>query len=76
MTKNITPATIAANTTQIGNAIASAFISPSKTAIKFKKYKTFSALIYSYINTSGNWKTKFSVYSTKNIKYNIIMTLT
>ena len=22
----------------------------------FKKYKTFSMLIYSYINTSGNWK--------------------
>ena len=25
-------------------------------AIRFKKYKTFSVLIYSYINTSGNWK--------------------
>ena len=24
--------------------------------IKIKKYKTFSVLIYSYINTSGNWK--------------------
>ena len=24
--------------------------------IAFKKYKTFSVLIYSYINTSGNWK--------------------
>ena len=24
----------------------------------FKKYKTFSVLIYSYINTSGNWKNK------------------
>ena len=23
-----------------------------------KKYKTFSVLIYSYINTSGNWKNK------------------
>ena len=22
----------------------------------FKKYKTFSVLIYSYISTSGNWK--------------------
>ena len=22
----------------------------------FKKYKTFSVLIYSYVNTSGNWK--------------------
>ena len=22
----------------------------------FKKYKTFSVLIYSYMNTSGNWK--------------------
>ena len=24
--------------------------------LTFKKYKTFSVLIYSYINTSGNWK--------------------
>ena len=24
--------------------------------VLFKKYKTFSLLIYSYINTSGNWK--------------------
>ena len=24
--------------------------------VVFKKYKTFSVLIYSYINTSGNWK--------------------
>ena len=24
--------------------------------MQFKKYKTFSVLIYSYINTSGNWK--------------------
>ena len=24
--------------------------------VTFKKYKTFSVLIYSYINTSGNWK--------------------
>ena len=24
--------------------------------IVFNKYKTFSVLIYSYINTSGNWK--------------------
>ncbi len=24
--------------------------------VSFKKYKTFSVLIYSYINTSGNWK--------------------
>ena len=24
--------------------------------VQFKKYKTFSLLIYSYINTSGNWK--------------------
>ena len=24
--------------------------------VKFKKYKTFSVLMYSYINTSGNWK--------------------
>ena len=22
----------------------------------YKKYKTFSVLIYSYINTSGNWQ--------------------
>ena len=26
------------------------------TCFRFKKYKTFSVLIYSYINTSGNWK--------------------
>ena len=26
----------------------------------FKKYKTFSVLIYSYINTSGNWKNEKS----------------
>ena len=25
-------------------------------SVVFKKYKTFSVLIYSYINTSGNWK--------------------
>ena len=24
--------------------------------LTIKKYKTFSVLIYSYINTSGNWK--------------------
>ena len=24
--------------------------------VNIKKYKTFSVLIYSYINTSGNWK--------------------
>ena len=24
--------------------------------VTFKKYKTFSVLTYSYINTSGNWK--------------------
>ncbi len=27
-----------------------------KQLIFYKKYKTFSVLIYSYINTSGNWK--------------------
>ena len=27
-----------------------------KCQVIFKKYKTFSVLIYSYINTSGNWK--------------------
>ena len=27
-----------------------------KHRVIFKKYKTFSVLIYSYINTSGNWK--------------------
>ena len=26
------------------------------TRVEIKKYKTFSVLIYSYINTSGNWK--------------------
>ena len=29
----------------------------------FKKYKTFSVLIYSYINTSGNWKNENCVFS-------------
>ena len=28
----------------------------SKNCCIIKKYKTFSVLIYSYINTSGNWK--------------------
>ena len=29
----------------------------------FNKYKTFSVLIYSYINTSGNWEiTQFRVF--------------
>ena len=29
----------------------------------FKKYKTFSVLIYSYINTSGNWESaQFRVF--------------
>ena len=27
-----------------------------RVSVTFKKYKTFSVLIYSYINTSGNWK--------------------
>ena len=27
-----------------------------KPKLIFKKHKTFSVLIYSYINTSGNWK--------------------
>ena len=27
-----------------------------KDKVIFKEYKTFSVLIYSYINTSGNWK--------------------
>ena len=27
-----------------------------KGKVIFKEYKTFSVLIYSYINTSGNWK--------------------
>ena len=30
----------------------------SPVSVLFKKYKTFSVLIYSYINTSGNWKNK------------------
>ena len=29
---------------------------PGTRYITFKKYKTFSVLIYSYIDTSGNWK--------------------
>ena len=28
-----------------------------------KKYKTFSVLMYSYINTSGNWKNDFHTIS-------------
>ena len=40
------------NTTR-RSAISTFFIPP---ALIFKKYKTFSVLIYSYINTSGNWK--------------------
>ena len=30
--------------------------------IIFKKYKTFSVFIYSYINTSGNWKKREIVW--------------
>ena len=30
----------------------------ARKCVLFKKYKTFSVLIYSYINTSGNWKIK------------------
>ena len=33
------------------------FLDPAIFAgVRVKKYKTFSVLIYSYINTSGNWK--------------------
>ena len=32
---------------------------------RFKKYKTFSVLIYSYINTSGNWKNEKLCGNTK-----------
>ena len=28
----------------------------SEKRLTHKKYKTFSVLIYSYVNTSGNWK--------------------
>jgi hypothetical protein len=28
----------------------------SQTGMRINKYKTFSVLIYSYINTSGNWE--------------------
>ena len=33
-----------------------------------KKYKTFSVLIYSYINTSGNWKNEKLCGNWKNEK--------
>jgi hypothetical protein len=32
------------------------FFSSANTHALFNKYKTFSVLIYSYINTSGNWE--------------------
>ena len=35
----------------VSGCVASCF-----TRVRIKKYKTFSVLIYSYINTSGNWK--------------------
>ena len=31
-------------------------ISLLQNSVIFKKYKTFSVLVYSYINTSGNWE--------------------
>ena len=34
----------------------------TSSGVAFKKYKTFSVLIYSYINTSGNWKTRNCVF--------------
>ena len=45
--------------------------SPSKTkqavlTFIFKKYKTFSVLIYSYINTSENWKNEKLCGNTKS----------
>ena len=36
--------------------LKSLIIHLEKKHVIFKKYKTFSVLIYSYINTSGNWK--------------------
>ena len=35
---------------------ASVFVKVALIGVIIKKYKTFSVLIYSYINTSGNWK--------------------
>ena len=35
-------------------------------SIIFKKYKTFSVLIYSYINMSGNWKNEKLCGKTRN----------
>ena len=38
--------------------------------VTFKKYKTFSVLIYSYINTSGNWKNEklcFPIFTSVDI---------
>ena len=40
-----------------GNEVEILYCSKTvKDILIFKKYKTFSVLIYSYINTSGNWK--------------------
>ena len=37
-------------------SLASVFVKVALIGVIFKKYKTFSVLIYSFINTSGNWK--------------------
>ena len=37
----------------------------------FNKYKTFSVLIYSYINTSGNWENEKLCGNTTPIKKEI-----
>ena len=40
----------------INTALSQSAFRIYKCYIIIKKYKTFSVLIYSYINTSGNWK--------------------
>ena len=40
----------------IGPKARAETIVPAGESITFNKYKTFSVLIYSYINTSGNWE--------------------
>ena len=40
--------------------------------VLFNKYKTFSVLIYSYINTSGNWENeKLCDFGTKKLEQSI-----
>ena len=41
---------------KISVCMGEAKIAATTITVVIKKYKTFSVLIYSYINTSGNWK--------------------